>query len=172
ALRGCLGVLLIVLKLFAVALAVLTGMLVDRVIPHGDEHLLTVLSIGMLAMVLFYFLASLIRSHLLLYLRTHLDAQMTLGFLEHLARLPYAFFQQRSEGDLMMRVNSNAQIRELLTSTALSGLLDGALASVYLVILLLASPAMAALVLLLGLLQAGAFFLCHRRSPRVCSRGF
>ena len=114
-------------------------------------------------MVLFYFLASLIRSHLLLYLRTHLDTQMTLGFLEHLARLPYAFFQQRSEGDLMMRVNSNAQIRELLTSTALSGVLDGALASVYLVILLLASPAMAALVLLLGLLQAGVFLLSYRR---------
>jgi ATP-binding cassette, subfamily B, bacterial len=169
-LLGRLGVLSILLQLFALALPLLTGMLVDRVIPHGDEHLLTVLSLGMLAMVLFSFLASLIRSHLLLYLRTHLDTQMTLGFLEHLAMLPYAFFQQRSEGDLMMRVNSNAQIRELLTSTALSGLLDGALASVYLVILLLASPAMAALVLLLGLLQAGVFLLSYRRYQELMSR--
>ena len=169
-LLGRLGVLSILLQLFALAVPLLTGMLVDRVIPHGDEHLLTVLSIGMLAMVLFYFLASLIRSHLLLYLRTHLDTQMTLGFLEHLAMLPYAFFQQRSEGDLMMRVNSNAQIRELLTSTALSGLLDGALASVYLVILLLASPAMAALVLLLGLLQAGVFLLSYRRYQELMSQ--
>ena len=91
-LLGRLGVLSILLQLFALAVPLLTGMLVDRVIPHGDEHLLTVLSIGMLAMVLFYFLASLIRAHLLLYLRTHLDTQMTLGFLEHLARLPYASF--------------------------------------------------------------------------------
>src|SRR6266581_4862272 len=73
---------------------------------------------------------------------------MTLGFLEHLASLPYAFFQQRAEGDLMMRVNSNAQIREMLTSSTLSGLLDGALASVYLVLLLLASPAMGPLLVL------------------------
>ena len=108
----------------------------DRVIPHGDDHLLSVLGIGLLAMVLFHGLASLIRSHLLLYLRTHLDSQMTLGFLEHLVSLPYAFFQQRAEGDLLMRVNSNAQIREMLTSSTLAGLLDGPLASVYLVILL------------------------------------
>ena len=69
-----------------------------------------------------------------------------------------------------MRVNSNAQIRKLLTSTALSGLLDGALASVYLVILLLASPAMAALVLLLGLLQAGVFLLSYRRYQELMSQ--
>jgi ABC-type bacteriocin/lantibiotic exporter with double-glycine peptidase domain len=169
-LLGRISVLSILLQLFALAVPLLTGMLVDRVIPHGDEHLLTVLSIGMLAMVLFYFLASLIRAHLLLYLRTHLDTQMTLGFLEHLAMLPYTFFQQRSEGDLMMRVNSNAQIRELLTSTALSSLLDGALASVYLVILLLASPAMAAMVLLLGLLQAGVFLLSYRRYQELMSQ--
>jgi ABC-type bacteriocin/lantibiotic exporter with double-glycine peptidase domain len=169
-LLGRIGVLSLLLQLFALAVPLLTGMLIDRVIPHGDQHLLTVLCIGMLVMVLFAFLASLIRAHLLLYLRTHLDTQMTLGFLEHLAMLPYAFFQQRAEGDLMMRVNSNAQIREMLTSAALSALLDGALASVYLIILLLASPAMAALVLGLGLLQGGLFLLSYRRHRELMSQ--
>src|SRR5262249_60868879 len=136
-----LGVLSLLLQLFALAVPMLTGMLVDRVIPHGDEQFLSVLGIGLLAMVVFHGLASLLRSHLLLYLRTHLDSQMTLGFLEHLVSLPYAFFQQRPAGDLMMRVNSNAQIREMLTSSTLSGLLDGALAGSYLILLLLASPA-------------------------------
>jgi ABC-type bacteriocin/lantibiotic exporter with double-glycine peptidase domain len=82
----------LLLQLFALAVPMLTGMLVDRVIPHGDDQLLSMLGIGLLAMVLFHGLASLIRSHLLLYLRTHLDSRMTLGFLEHLASLPYAFF--------------------------------------------------------------------------------
>jgi len=129
-----------------------------------------VLGIGLLAIVGFHFLAALLRSHLLLFLRTHLDAQLTLGFLEHLAALPYAFFQQRAAGDLMMRVNSNAQIREMLTSSTLSGLLDGALASVYLILLLLASPAMGALVVLLGALQAGVFLLSYRRYQALMSQ--
>jgi ABC-type bacteriocin/lantibiotic exporter with double-glycine peptidase domain len=70
---------------------------------------------------------SLIRSYLLLYLRTQLDTQMTLGFLEHLVSLPYAFFQQRSEGDLMMRVNSNLQIRELSNGRICFQVLDSIL---------------------------------------------
>ena len=165
-----LGVLSLLLQLFALAVPMLTGMLVDRVIPHGDDQLLSVLGVGLLGMVAFHGLASFIRSHLLLYLRTHLDSQMTLGFLEHLVSLPYAFFQQRAEGDLLMRVNSNAQIREMLTSSTLAGLLDGPLASVYLVILLLASPALGALVVLLGVLQAGVFLLSYRRYQELMSQ--
>jgi ABC-type bacteriocin/lantibiotic exporter with double-glycine peptidase domain len=157
------AVISILLQLFALALPMLTGMLVDRVIPHGDEQLLSVLGIGLLAIVVFHCLAALLRSHLLLYLRTHLDAQMTLGFVEYLVSLPYAFFQQRAAGDLMMRVNSNAQIREMLTSSTLSGLLDGTLASLYLILLLLASPAMGVLVVMLGVLQAGVFLFSYRR---------
>src|SRR5262249_7554949 len=148
------AVISILIQLFALTVPMLTGMLIDRVIPHGDNHLLSVLGVGLLAIVFFHFLASLIRSHLLLHLRTNLDTRMTLGFLDHLVSLPYAFFQQRSEGDLMMRVNSNSTIREMLTSSTLSGLLDGALASLYLIILLMASPAMCTLVIVFGALHA------------------
>lgn len=163
-------VLSLLLQLFALALPVLTGMLVDRVIPHGDPHLLTVLGRGLLAMVGFHFLASFVRSNLLLSLRTHLDTRMTLGFVEHLASLPYAFFQQRAEGDLMMRVHSNTIMREMLTSGLLSGLLDGALAGGSLVLLFLASPAMGALVLALGVVEAGVFLLSYRRYRALMSQ--
>ena len=80
---------------------------------------------------MFQYFASLVRSDLLLALRTRLDAQMTLDFLDHLVNLPYLFFQQRSAGDLMMRLNSNATVREILTSGALSGVLDGTLVVLY-----------------------------------------
>jgi len=164
------AVISILLQLFALAVPVLTGVLVDRVIPHGDHDLLGLLGMGLTAILMFHFLAALTRSHLLLYLRTHLDAQMTLGFLGHLASLPYAFFQQRSEGDLMMRLNSNSQIREMLTSSALSGLLDGALAGLSLIILLATSPAMGVLVVVLGVLQAGVFLLSYHRYRELMSQ--
>ena len=60
---------------------------------------------------------------------------MTLGFLEHLVDLPYAFFLKRSSGDLMMRLRSNATVREILTSGTIAALLDGALATVYLLVI-------------------------------------
>ncbi len=153
----------VMVQLFALGVPLLTGALVDRVVPRGDEHLLTVLAAGLLGMVAFYYLASLIRAHLLLHMRTYLDARMTLGFLDHMTELPYDFFQQRSAGDLMMRLNSNATIREILTSGALSGLLDGVLAVLYLGILFAASARIGLLVVGLAALQLAAFAVTRRR---------
>jgi ABC-type bacteriocin/lantibiotic exporter with double-glycine peptidase domain len=153
----------LLLQLFGLGLPMLTGAVVDRVVPRGDGHLLTVLAIGLGALVLFFFLAMLIRSYLLLHMRTLFDARMTLGFLDHLLELPYAFFQRRSAGDLMMRLNSNSTIRELLTASAISALLDGFLVFIYLVMLFVVSRSFGLLVLLLALLQVGALVVSNRR---------
>ena len=107
-LLGRITVLSVFLQGLALAIPVLTGVLVDRVIPRGDQRLLTVLTIGVAGLLLFRLLSSLVRSFLLLALRTRLDARLALEFLEHLVGLPYLFFQQRSAGDLAMRLNSSA----------------------------------------------------------------
>ncbi|HLM74825.1 MAG TPA: cysteine peptidase family C39 domain-containing protein, partial [Polyangiaceae bacterium] len=145
------------LQVLTLALPILTGSIVDRVVPRGDRHLLLVLSVGMGAIVAFHFLTSLVRAHLLVQMRTVFDVRMTLGFLGHLMALPYSFFQTRSTGDLNMRLNSNTTIREILTSSALSGILDGVLMALYLVLLFAVSPAMGGLVFLLGGIQVGVF---------------
>ena len=152
----------LLLQLFALALPALTGTVVDRVVPRGEVHLLGILAVGMVGLVGFHFLASMVRAHLLIQLRTIFDARMTLSFLDHLLRLPYAYFQQRSAGDLMMRVNSNTSIRELLTSGLLSTALDGSLVVLYLGMIFIASPAFGAVVTLLAVAQL-AVFLCSRR---------
>jgi len=153
----------LLVQVFALALPLLTQLLIDHIVPRGDRQLLTVLGIGLAGIVLFNFLASVIRAYLLLQLRTHLDVQMTLGFVEHLVDLPLDFFQKRSAGDLIMRLNSNAIIREILTSGTLSAILDGTLVCLYLVILLAISPSMGLVVVLLGLLQVGVFVVTRRR---------
>ena len=170
--RGLLARILTIsslLQVFALAVPLLTGVLVDRVVPRGDLHLLTVLSVGLAALVVFNFLASMIRAYAFLELRTHFDAKMTLEFLDHMVGLPFAFFQQRSAGDLMMRLNSNSTIREILTSSALSGILDGFLVSLYLLLLFLTHSGMGFLVLFLGLLRVALFLLTRRRYRELMS---
>jgi ATP-binding cassette subfamily B protein len=153
----------LLLQLFALALPVLTGTVVDRVVPRGDQHLLAVLAVGMAGLIGFYFLSSMVRAYLLIQLRTIFDARMTLSFLDHLLRLPYAYFQQRSAGDLMMRVNSNANIREMLTSSLLSTVLDGGLVLLYLMLIFLASASFGVVVLLLALAQLAVFWFSRQR---------
>ncbi|MEO8554579.1 MAG: peptidase domain-containing ABC transporter, partial [Kofleriaceae bacterium] len=143
----------IALRVLALALPVLTAMVVGRVEPRGDHQMLAVVGAGIGVVLAFQMLATLIRSHLLIELRTQLDSKMTLGFLTHLLSLPYAFFNKRPTGDLMMRVASNTQIRELLTSSLLSTLLDGALAVGYIALLFMLSPMLAGLTAGVGFLQ-------------------
>lgn len=160
----------LLLRLFALSLPIFTGLIVDQVVPRGDRSLLLTVGLGLFVVLGFQVLSELIRAHLLLQLRTNLDLRMTLGFIDHLVSLPFAFFQRRSAGDLMMRVNSNTTVRELITSNTLSTLLDGLLVVLYLLLILLASPSLGLLVLGLGLLQVIVFALSRRRYRALMSR--
>jgi ABC-type bacteriocin/lantibiotic exporter with double-glycine peptidase domain len=122
-----------------------------------------VLSVGLVSVIAFHLLASMVRAHLLLHVRTLVDARMTLGFLDHLLALPYGFFQRRSTGDLIMRLNSNMMIRQILTTGVISAMLDGTLMLTYLVLLLLASPLRGGLVIAFGSLHVGVFLVTRGR---------
>lgn len=153
----------VLVRLLALAVPVLLAVLVDRVVPRSDYHLLAVAAAGMAALVASHFVVSLVRSHLLLHLRTVVDSRQTTGFVEHLLALPYSVFQSRPIGDLLMRINSNAIVRETLTTGVLSGVLDGALVVIYLSLILFADWRLGLVVLALGLARVGLFLLNRRR---------
>jgi ATP-binding cassette, subfamily B, bacterial len=155
-------VLSLALQLFGLALPVLTGQVIDRVLPRADVSLLATMLVGLAVLVGFRSLAQVIRAHLLLRLGTLLDARLTMGFLDHLVDLPLSFFGKRSAGDLLMRLHSNAILRDRLTTTALSAMLDGLMVCVYLAVLLLGNGALAATALLAAGLEVGAFVLVRR----------
>ncbi len=151
------------IQLFTLGLPVLTGLLVDRVLPSRDYELLGIIGAGLAATAAFQFIASLTRSRLLLGLRSKLDEAMRTAVLERLVSLPYAFFQARSAGDLLNRVTSSSLIWSLLSVGAVSALLDGTWVILYLIILMAADPTFGLLALSLGALQTLVFALSRRR---------
>ena len=157
----------LLVRLFALAVPILTAVYVDQVVPTGDQALLVVVTLAGLGMAAYYFVAGLVRAHFLLELRTRLDAQLALGFISHLVSLPYAFFLKRSAGDLMLRLRSNSIVREFLTTGAISALLDGVIACLYLVLLLLLAWPLGLLVLGLGALQVLVLLAARARTRRL-----
>ena len=157
------------IQLLALSVPLATGLVVDRIVPRGDLRLLLVVAAGVAGIVLFKALASALRSTLLVHLRTRLDATLAIEFFDHMASLPYLFFQQRTAGDLATRLNSNSTIREFLTSAALSGILDGLMVSVYLAILLVANLQLGLLVAAFGGLQLAVFLFVRRRQAALMS---
>ncbi|WP_338023743.1 peptidase domain-containing ABC transporter [Archangium primigenium] len=160
----------LLLQVLALGLPVLTGAVVDQVLPTGDASLLAVMGAGMAVLLVFQVLSLLVRTHLLLHLRTHLDARLTIGFLDHLIHLPFSFFHVRSTGDLIARLNSNTTIREILTSGALSAVLDGSLASLYLVVLLAMNWQMGLLAVGLAALQVVVFLGARERQRELLAK--
>ena len=171
ALWGRVLLMSVIVQVLAVSLPLLTMLIVDHVIPRRDFHLLSILGAGLAVMVAFHFVSALVRADLLLRLRTLLDAKASLEFLEHLVALPYAFFQNRSAGDLLMRLDSHSTIRELVTSGAMSAVLDGTLVGAYLVLIVGVSPAMAAVVVGLAAAQIIVAIATRRTQRELTSEG-
>ncbi len=159
----------IILQLVALSGPFAVGMTIDKIVPRHDSDLLQLLAAGGLILVSVHFLTSYVRSNLLLHLRTYMDANMTLDLNEHMLSLPFSFFQQRSTGDLALRLSSSAQIRELLTSAALSGVLDGSLALGYLVLLVVLAPPLAAIAVGVAIVQAIVVLTTGRRNAELMS---
>lgn len=141
------------LQIFLLGLPLFTGVIVDRIIPRQDLNLLYVVIAGLLLIASFRFICSLLRGYSLLYLRVRLDSILTFNFLEHLIKLPFEFFDRRRTGDLIVKMNSNRAVRDILTSSSISGVLDGSMLIVTLLILIIGSLPLASIVIAFGLMQ-------------------
>lgn len=153
----------LLLQALGLAFPLFTKLLVDYVLPFQVRGVLTICGLGMVLVVVAQMVTSYLRGALLLFIQTRLDSQMMLDFFEHLLSLPFKFFQQRSSGDLLMRLSSNTVIRELLTSQTLSIVLDGSLVLIYLLIILTQATNFGLIVLVIGLLQVSLLVATTRR---------
>ena len=155
------------IRLLALVLPLLTLVVIDQVVPRDDRQLLTVFAVGIAAVIGYQFLASFLRAHLLLSLRTRLDMRLTMGFVDHLVELPYAFFLRRSSGDLMMRLGSNNTVREILTTSSMAAVVDGTFAIISLVLVFIVSASLGSLVLAIAVVQVAVMLLSWRRNQQL-----
>ena len=160
-------VISLVLRVLALSLPLLTGLVIDWVVPRSDHSMLFVIVGTIAGLVVLDTVCNLIRAHLLLHLRTVLDARMTLEFLDHMVSLPVGFFQRRSAGDLMLRVGSNSTVRELVTSQSLSAIIDGVFVLLYGVVILYVDSTLGLVAFGLAGLQAAIFVLARPRNQRL-----
>jgi ATP-binding cassette subfamily B protein len=160
----------LIIRLAALGLPLLTALVVDEIVPRSDHHLLLLLTAGVGMVIGYNFLSAFLRANLLLELQTRLDMGLTMGFIDHLVKLPYNFFLRRSSGDLMMRLQSNTAVRDILATGTMSAVLDGTFASLYLITLFIISPVLAVAVLMLAALEVAVMVLSWRRNQRLMSK--
>ncbi|NOK63780.1 MAG: Lipid A export ATP-binding/permease protein MsbA [Chloroflexi bacterium AL-W] len=137
------------------ALPLMIKIVVDHIVPFNLTTILPILGLGIVMMVVAQIITGYLRTALLIYLQARLDTRLMLGFFEHILALPYRFFEQRNNGDILTRMGSNTVVRELLSSQTLSIMLDGGFVLVYLIILFTQSWVFGGLVFVIGALHIG-----------------
>ncbi|MFG1946110.1 peptidase domain-containing ABC transporter [Nonomuraea sp. NPDC048826] len=172
--RGLLAQALLASLLLQVAALVpplLSGLVVDAVLPGGDRHLLVVLFVGLPFVVLIQGILSYLRTAALLMLRARADTEFTAGVVSRLFALPYRYFTLRGTSDLVMSTQSAASLRAMLSGQVLSALLDGPLAVVLVVLVLVGDPLLGGCLGVMAAVQVVLLVLTRKRITDLTGRG-
>ena len=126
-------------QLFGLANPLMVQVIIDKVIVSNSIDTLQVLGIFMVIIALFEAILSSLRTYLFVDTTNRID--MTLGseIIDHLFRLPLRYFDRRPVGELSSRINELENIRQFLTGTALTVVLDAIFSVVYIVVMFIYS---------------------------------
>jgi ATP-binding cassette, subfamily B, bacterial len=143
----------LVIQVLGLAMPAIVQPVLDHTNSLRGASVLTLLGIGIATICLAQLVTSYLRANLVVYLQGRLDTHAMIGFCAHLLRLPLRYFQQRSSGDIVMRITSIAGLRDLLTTQTLSSVIDATLVLSYMAILFVESTAVGMAVLAVLLAQ-------------------
>jgi ABC-type bacteriocin/lantibiotic exporter with double-glycine peptidase domain len=159
----------LMLQMVGLVFPVANQILVDRILLPRYAPWLWGLGLGLGAAVVARALLTLLRSYLLQGLQLRMDLRLMESFVAHLVSLPLAFFLQRQPGDLLNRVESNTEIRDLLSSRSVSALLDVCLLAGYSALMLFYDLRLALVVLGLAGLRVALLLVFQNYNSQLTS---
>ncbi|MDR7114127.1 type I secretion system permease/ATPase [Caulobacter sp. BE254] len=155
--RGLLGEVLaasLTLQLFALATPLIFQVVIDKVLVHRGLTTLDVLAIGLGAVILMETLLGGLRAALFTHTTSRVDVELGARLYRHLLALPMAYFESRRVGDTIARVRELDTIREFLTSSSVTLVIDLLFTVVFLVVMWFYSPWLMLIVLVAIVLYA------------------
>ncbi len=123
------------LQLFALATPLLFQIVMDKVIVHQALTTLEILAIGFVVVSVFDAILGCVRSYLFAHTTSRVDVELGTKLYQHLLSLPLAYFEARQVGLSVARVRELDSIREFLTSSALTLIIDLGFTVVFFVVM-------------------------------------
>ncbi|PSB06612.1 type I secretion system permease/ATPase [Pleurocapsa sp. CCALA 161] len=132
-------------QLFQLANPLMIQVIIDKVISQNSPDTLWWL-IGFLVVInIFEALLTTLRTYLFVDTTNRIDLSLGSEIIDHLLRLPLRYFERRPVGEISTRVNELEKIRQFLTGTALTVVLDCVFSVLYVLVMLAYSPILTAL---------------------------
>lgn len=148
------GVLLLsgIIQLISLVMPFYLQLGIDTVLPATDEQLLRMLAIGFGGLAVINMLTGWLRSMALLNMTNAFSFQIINNLYRHLMSLPLSWFEKRHVGDIISRFSSTQPITDFISQGMISGVIDGLMAFVTLLLMFVYSPTLAGIALTAWLL--------------------
>ncbi|MBW4485599.1 MAG: peptidase domain-containing ABC transporter [Tildeniella torsiva UHER 1998/13D] len=126
-------------QLFGLANPLMVQIIIDRVIVQNSVDTLQVLGVFLVVVAIFEALLTSLRTYLFVDTTNRIDMALGSEIIDHLFRLPLRYFDKRPVGELSSRINELENIRQFLTGTALTVVLDAVFSVMYIVVMFIYS---------------------------------
>ena len=137
----------LLLQIFGLVTPLFTQVIIDRVLTHRSAATLDILLVGMLLVGIFQAGMTAIRSYIFTHTTNKVNVVLSGQMFRHISSLPVRFFERWQVGDVVARVRELDNIRQFITGSALTLLLDVIFAVIYIAVMLLYSVTLSMIVL-------------------------
>jgi len=128
------------LQLFALVTPLFFQVVTDKVLTHRGFTTLDVLIIGLVTVSIFESVLAALRTYVFAHTTNRIDVELSARLFRHLLALPIAYFEARRAGDSVARVRELENIRNFLTSSALTLVIDLFFTVVFVAVMFFYSP--------------------------------
>jgi ATP-binding cassette, subfamily B, bacterial HlyB/CyaB len=135
------------LQIFALVTPLFFQVVMDKVLVHRGFTTLDVLAVGFFVVVVFESVLGGIRNYLFSHTTNRVDVELGSRLFNHLMGLPLAYFESRQVGQNVARVRELDTIRNFITGTALTLVIDLFFVFVFLAVMWYYSPTLTWIVL-------------------------
>ena len=164
-----------VIQMFGLATPMIFQTVIDKVLVHRGLSTLEVMVSGLALIAIFEAVLSGLRTYLFSHTSNRIDVELGSRIFKHLLRLPLAYFESRRVGDSVARVRELETIRQFITSSSITLVLDLAFCAVFLGVMFIYSTTLAFVVVaalpLYGLLSIATTPAFRRRLDEKFRRG-
>lgn len=112
------------LQIFALVSPLFFQVIVDKVLVHRGMTTLDVLLVGLVAVSIFETILGALRTYVFSHTTNRIDVELGARLFRHLVALPLAYFGARRVGDSVARVRELENIRQFITGSSLTLVID------------------------------------------------
>ena len=135
------------LQIFALVSPLFFMVVIDKVLVHRGLTTLDVLVFGLIVVSIFEVFLGLLRTYVFSHTTNRVDVELGAKLFDHLLKLPLAYFQARRTGESIARVRELENIRNFITGSSLTLVIDLFFTFVFFIVMYIFAPTLTYIVL-------------------------